>query len=43
MSFEEDEEYVIKDAGKIAIEQEVKQLHKLYQNGLLFTKGEIDK
>ncbi|MFJ7679696.1 PadR family transcriptional regulator [Peribacillus sp. NPDC097206] len=33
-------EYVITDAGKLMVENEMKRLHELYHNGLLITKGE---
>lgn len=33
-------EYVITDAGKLMVENEMKRLYELYHNGLLITKGE---
>ncbi|WML38121.1 helix-turn-helix transcriptional regulator [Neobacillus sp. OS1-2] len=33
-------EYVITDAGKIMVENEMKRMYELYHNGLLITKGE---
>ncbi|MEK3799401.1 PadR family transcriptional regulator [Peribacillus sp. FSL H8-0477] len=37
---ERKKEYVITDAGKLMVENEMKRLYELHHNGLLITKGE---